>query len=92
MTRDRALRSFLLEETSAAAAPAEVQGSGEAEGAGATTAPSTTATDADTATQQQQQRQPQHYGSGYPADPDTKRWLEAHIDKVFGFPSLVRFR
>lgn len=30
--------------------------------------------------------------SGYPADPETKRWLEASIDRVFGFPSLVRFR
>ncbi|PSC74097.1 ribonuclease H2 subunit A [Micractinium conductrix] len=32
-----------------------------------------------------------HFGSGYPADPDTKKWLEASIDPVFGFPSLVRF-
>ncbi len=30
--------------------------------------------------------------SGYPADPETKKWLEASIDRVFGFPSLVRFR
>lgn len=32
------------------------------------------------------------FGSGYPADPQTKRWLEASINRVFGFPSLVRFR
>ncbi len=32
------------------------------------------------------------FGSGYPGDPDTKRWLEASIDPVFGFPALVRFR
>ena len=25
------------------------------------------------------------------ADPDTKAWLEAHLDPVFGLPSLVRF-
>lgn len=25
------------------------------------------------------------------ADPDTKVWLEAHLDPVFGLPSLVRF-
>jgi hypothetical protein len=25
------------------------------------------------------------------ADPDTKVWLEAHLDTVFGLPSLVRF-
>lgn len=31
------------------------------------------------------------FGSGYPADPQTKRWLEASINRVFGFPSLVRF-
>ncbi|KAL4856715.1 Ribonuclease H2 subunit A [Chlorella vulgaris] len=31
------------------------------------------------------------FGSGYPGDPDTRRWLEASIDPVFGFPSLVRF-
>lgn len=30
--------------------------------------------------------------SGYPADPETKKWLEASIDRVYGFPSLVRFR
>ncbi|KAL4439043.1 hypothetical protein ABPG77_006980 [Micractinium sp. CCAP 211/92] len=55
VTRDRALRDFVLEE----------QGSGP-----------------DASTQ---------FGSGYPADPDTKRWLESSIDPVFGFPSLVRF-
>ncbi|KAG0589609.1 hypothetical protein KC19_1G033500 [Ceratodon purpureus] len=31
------------------------------------------------------------FGSGYPGDPDTKAWLEAHVNPVFGFPSLVRF-
>ncbi|KAK9805728.1 hypothetical protein WJX73_002697 [Symbiochloris irregularis] len=31
------------------------------------------------------------YGSGYPGDPVTKAWLEAHLDRVFGFPDLVRF-
>ena len=25
------------------------------------------------------------------ADPITKAWLKAHMDTVFGFPSLVRF-
>lgn len=25
------------------------------------------------------------------ADPDTKLWLQQHIDPVFGFPSIVRF-
>jgi ribonuclease H2 subunit A len=33
----------------------------------------------------------QNFGSGYPGDPATKAWLESHIDRVFGFPSLVRF-
>ncbi|XP_012222091.1 ribonuclease H2 subunit A [Linepithema humile] len=31
------------------------------------------------------------YGSGYPTDPATKKWLAANVDQVFGFPQLVRF-
>ncbi|KAK3756007.1 hypothetical protein QZH41_013191 [Actinostola sp. cb2023] len=30
-------------------------------------------------------------GSGYPSDPNTKKWLSNNVDKVFGFPRLVRF-
>jgi ribonuclease H2 subunit A len=30
-------------------------------------------------------------GSGYPGDPETKAWLQANSDAVFGFPKLVRF-
>ncbi|KAL0481651.1 ribonuclease H2 subunit A [Acrasis kona] len=31
-------------------------------------------------------------GSGHPSDPQTKKWLEANADKVFGYPSdAVRF-
>jgi ribonuclease H2 subunit A len=30
-------------------------------------------------------------GSGYPGDPVTRTWLGAHRDRVFGFPSIVRF-
>lgn len=30
-------------------------------------------------------------GSGYPADPETKRFLERSIDPVFGYPTLARF-
>ncbi|KAF7132828.1 hypothetical protein RHSIM_Rhsim09G0141700 [Rhododendron simsii] len=32
-----------------------------------------------------------NFGSGYPADPATKSWLEHHKHNVFGFPTLVRF-
>ncbi|CAL0320833.1 unnamed protein product [Lupinus luteus] len=32
-----------------------------------------------------------NFGSGYPADPQTKSWLENHKHSIFGFPSLVRF-
>lgn len=31
------------------------------------------------------------YGSGYPNDPDTKKWLTKNLDSVFGFPRIVRF-
>ncbi|XP_048575436.1 ribonuclease H2 subunit A isoform X2 [Nematostella vectensis] len=30
-------------------------------------------------------------GSGYPSDPTTKKWLADNLDRVFGFPQLVRF-
>jgi len=33
----------------------------------------------------------QKLGSGYPADPATKRFLQTDLDPVFGFPSVVRF-
>jgi ribonuclease H2 subunit A len=31
------------------------------------------------------------FGSGYPADPTTKKFLAENCDPVFGFPQLVRF-
>eukprot|EP00873_Tetraselmis_striata_P042112 jgi/Tetstr1/462376/TSEL_007382.t1 len=30
-------------------------------------------------------------GSGYPADPDTKLWLQTNADHVFGYPNILRF-
>lgn len=34
---------------------------------------------------------PMTFGSGYPGDPDTIKWLKAHMDPVFGFPDIARF-
>jgi ribonuclease H2 subunit A len=31
------------------------------------------------------------YGSGYPNDPATKAWLASSLDRVFGYPQIVRF-
>jgi len=31
------------------------------------------------------------FGSGYPGDPKTRAWMKTNVDKVFGFPSIVRF-
>lgn len=30
-------------------------------------------------------------GSGYPADPNTKKWLEKNFTPIFAFPTFVRF-
>jgi len=31
------------------------------------------------------------WGSGYPGDARTRIWMKGNIDKVFGFPNVVRF-
>lgn len=32
-----------------------------------------------------------NWGSGYPGDERTKNWMKQNIDKVFGFPNVMRF-
>ncbi|CAF2409409.1 unnamed protein product [Rotaria sp. Silwood2] len=39
----------------------------------------------------EEEKQSIKYGSGYPNDPQTKRFLTESIDKIFGFPKFVRF-
>ncbi|KAI9318039.1 ribonuclease HII [Dichotomocladium elegans] len=34
---------------------------------------------------------PLEFGSGYPSDPNTVRWLNENEDPFFGFPNLIRF-
>lgn len=34
---------------------------------------------------------PPEYGSGYPGDPKSKKWLRDILDPVFGYPHFVRF-
>lgn len=31
------------------------------------------------------------FGSGYPGDQKTIRWLKESLDKIFGFPRIIRF-
>jgi ribonuclease H2 subunit A len=31
------------------------------------------------------------WGSGYPGDARTRSWMKSNIDKVFGFPNVMRF-
>ncbi|KAI9475752.1 MAG: ribonuclease H-like domain-containing protein [Benjaminiella poitrasii] len=31
------------------------------------------------------------FGSGYPSDPNTVRWMDENEDSFFGFPSIMRF-
>lgn len=31
------------------------------------------------------------FGSGYPADPNTVKWMDENEDEFFGFPSIMRF-
>ncbi|KAI0001416.1 ribonuclease H2 subunit A [Russula compacta] len=33
----------------------------------------------------------QEIGSGYPSDPNTKRWIKDSLEKTFGYPSIARF-
>jgi ribonuclease H2 subunit A len=32
-----------------------------------------------------------NFGSGYPSDPTTRKWLQNNWDPVFGYPSVIRF-
>lgn len=34
---------------------------------------------------------PKDFGSGYPSDPNTVKWMDKNEDEFFGFPSIMRF-
>ncbi|CAO3698603.1 unnamed protein product [Rhizopus stolonifer] len=34
---------------------------------------------------------PKNFGSGYPSDPNTIKWMDNNEDSFFGFPSIMRF-
>lgn len=36
-------------------------------------------------------REGRNWGSGYPSDARTRVWMKNNIDKVFGFPNVMRF-
>lgn len=36
-------------------------------------------------------REGRNWGSGYPGDDRTRFWMKNNIDKVFGFPNVMRF-
>ncbi|CAF0951805.1 unnamed protein product [Adineta ricciae] len=38
-----------------------------------------------------EEKQAMQFGSGYPGDPQTKRFLTEALDEIFGFPKFVRF-
>lgn len=78
VTRDRALR-----QEAAALAAAEAAG----RSGGGTSSGACSRDEEGTA-----EGLPVQLGSGYPADPMTKAWLEREVDSVFGWPALVRFR
>ncbi|KAJ2835518.1 hypothetical protein J3B01_003461 [Coemansia erecta] len=38
-----------------------------------------------------QNKMSKEYGSGYPGDPKTVKWLKDSVDQVFGYPGIIRF-
>lgn len=75
----------------AAAASTSSEGKGSATASSGAAASRRTAASRVAGTPEAAALHPMHASSGYPGDPATKEWLDCAFDRVFGWPSVLRF-